>query len=126
MLILSAPAPGQSGVAPNMVVTHDKVPPDLPPQHPERMHALLEKQVSEMREKMNGFKELWRNVDGTYPVAEIMINWVTPQAPVGQWVTFAELTDGRLMVATATAGRDEFDEHHPTFRKMLESLSQPT
>jgi hypothetical protein len=29
------------------------------------------------------------------------------------------------MVATATCGRDEFDDHAPIFRQMLQSLSLP-
>jgi hypothetical protein len=125
MLILSAPGPARSGITANMVVTRDVVPPGLPDARPLRMHALLDKQTAEMRERMARFQERWRNVDDHHPVAEILIDWQAPQGAVAQWVTFADLGDGALMVATATCGRDEFDDHAPIFRQMLQSLSLP-
>lgn len=125
MLILSAPGPAASGVTANMVVTRDVMPAGLPDGLPQRMNALLDKQAVEMRERMARFQERWRNVDAHHPVAEILIDWAAPQGAVAQWVTFADLGEGALMVATATCGAAEFDDHAPTFRQMLQSLSLP-
>lgn len=122
MLIYSAPGPAASGVTANMVVTKDKMPPNLPATLPDRMHALLNHQAGEMRDRLARFEEDWRNVDQTLPLAEIKVQWAAPQGPVAQWVTFLEQEDGALLVATATCGRGEFDDHEPIFRRMLESM----
>ncbi|MDE2596467.1 MAG: DcrB-related protein [Sphingomonadales bacterium] len=122
MTIMSAPGADQSGVAANMVVTRDRMPGDLPHSHPQRMHALLDRQVLEMRRNMAEFRELWRKVDAEHPVAEIMVQWRTPQAPVAQWITFADLGRDDMMIATATAGRDTFGDHEATFHRMMKSL----
>ena len=63
MLILSAPAPGASGVTANMVVTRDTPPDDLPADPRARMEALIDRQVAQMAERLAGFAEVSRRIE---------------------------------------------------------------
>lgn len=124
MLILSAGQAGASGVTPNIVVTRDQLPPDLPPQPEERMNALLDRQVTQMRDQLAGFAEVSRRLtlDAGHPSAELKVDWNSAQASLTQSVTFVDAGDDGLMIATATAGRGEFADAEPTFREMLQSF----
>lgn len=124
MLILSAGKAGNSGVVPNMVVTRDRMPPDLPADPTARMAALVDRQVAEMREKLAGLVEVSRRYrsDGGAPTAELKVDWKSAQAELTQSLTFVDTGDDGLMIATATTGRGEFADAEPTFREMLRSF----
>jgi hypothetical protein len=124
MLILSAGQAGASGVTPNIVVTREQLPPDLPKPPDQRMNMLLDRQVDQMRNQLAGFVEVSRrlNVDAGHPSAELKVDWTSVQAALTQSVTFVDAGDDGLMVATATAGRGEFAESEPVFREMLKSF----
>ncbi|MDQ1077827.1 hypothetical protein QE401_000353 [Pseudoroseomonas cervicalis] len=124
MLILSAAQPGGSGVTPNMVVTQDRLPPDLPEAPEERMAALLDRQVAQMRGQLANFAEISRRIlaGSRRPTAELRVDWSSPQALLTQWVTFVDAGEGRLLVATGTAGRADFAAAEPVFREMLRSF----
>ena len=124
MLVLSAARAGASGVTPNMVVTRDVLPDDLPHDAQARMNALIDRQVAEMVERLAGFQEISRRVDarGEAGMAEVKVDWHNAQAKLTQSITFVR--DGRdgLMIATATAGQGEFADLEPMFREMLKSF----
>ena len=120
MLILSASAAGPSGVVPNMVVTRDKLPADLPAGGDTRMAALVDRQVAQMKDQLARFAEVSRRIGEDS--AEVKVDWETAQAALTQTLNFVDADDGVLMIATATAGRGEFAEHEATFRKMLQSF----
>lgn len=124
MLILSAPGPGASGVTPNMVVTHATPPADLPAEPQARMNAMVDRQVAEMAAQLAGFREISRRVDsqGDGAMVELRVDWHNAQARLTQKLTFVRGADGDVIVATATAGRGEFDEAEPLFGDMLKSF----
>lgn len=124
MLILSAAGPGASGVTPNMVVTRDMQPKDLPADPQRRMNALIDRQVAQMAEQLAGFVEVSRRVDarGGGAMAEVKVDWHNAQAKLTQSVTFVEDGPDGLVIATATAGRGEFADAEPTFREMLKTF----
>ena len=124
MLIVSAARPGASGVAPNMVVTRDRAPEDLPADPQARMNALIDAQVARMAEQLAGFAEVSRRVEarGGGALAEVKVDWHNAQAKLTQSVTFVEDGSDGLVIATATAGRGEFAESEPLFRAMLTSF----
>lgn len=124
MLILSAPAPGPSGVTPNMVVTRDPLPKDLPADPEQRMAALIDGHVAQMAEQLAGFAEVSRRVEmrnGT-AFAELRVDWHNAQARLSQSLTFVDDGPERVVVATATAGRGEYADAEPRFRAMLKSF----
>ena len=124
MLILSADSPGASGVIPNIVVTRDRMPTDLPSAPQERMNALLDRQVAQMRSQLAGFAEISRRLvaNSVHPTAELKVNWDSAQAALTQSLTFVDRGVQGLIVATSTAGRGEFAELEPTFRETLQSF----
>jgi hypothetical protein len=124
MVILSAPGPGVSGVTANMVVTRDRIAPDLPTDPQARMNALIDRQVANMAEQLAGFEEVFRRVDarGGGAMAEVRVDWHNAQARLTQGITFVEDGADGLVIATATAGRGEFADAEPIFRDMLKSF----
>jgi hypothetical protein len=124
MLVLSASEAGASGVTPNMVVMRDVPPKDLPTDPQARMNTLIDRQVAQMAEQLAGFQEVSRRVDarGASVLAEVKVDWHNAQAKLTQSVTFVQDGDDGLVIATATAGRGEFDDAEPTFREMLKSF----
>jgi hypothetical protein len=124
MLILSAEAAGRSGVTPNMVVTRDVPPANLPDEPQARLNALIDRQVAQMAEQLAGFAEVSRRVSarGDGAVAELKVDWHNSQARLTQSITYVQDGPAGLVIATATAGRDEFAEHEPRFRDMLKSF----
>lgn len=124
MLIMRAEAPGESGTTPNIVVTRDRMPTDLPAAPTERMHALLDRQVAEMKTKLAGFVEISRAVGGAEPTirGELKVGWTSGEADLTQSLTFVDAGDGDLLVATGTAGRSDFADAEPRFNAMLQSF----
>lgn len=124
MLVFSAAGPDGSGVTPNIVVIRDVPPKDLPADPQARMNALVDRQVAQMAEQLAGFEEVSRHVQarGDAVMAEVKVNWHNAQAKLTQSVTFVEDQQDGLVIATATAGRNEFDDAEPTFRNMLKSF----
>lgn len=124
MLILSDAKPGASGVTPNMVVTRDAPPKDLPADPRARMNTLIDAQVARMAEQLAGFEEVSRRVDarGDGATAELKVDWHNAQAKLTQSITFVDDGKDGLVIATATAGRGEFAEAEPLFREMLKSF----
>ena len=124
MLILSAAAPGESGVTPNMVVTRDVPPTDLPADPQARMNALIDRQVARMAEQLAGFEEVLRRVEARSDgaIAEVKVDWHNAQAKLTQSLTFVEQGEGGMVIATATAGRGDFADAEPIFRDMLKSF----
>lgn len=124
MLIMSAPGPGANGVTANLVVTMDRMPPDLPPEGHSRYHALIDFYYSEMRAKLTRCIITERLVapDQAPPFAEASVNWVAPQGPIGQWLRWIEAGNGTMIVATGTTGRDDLTAHVPVFRSRLGTL----
>ena len=124
MLILSAAAPGASGVTPNMVVTRDVPPTDLPADPQARMNALIDRQVARMAEQLAGFEEVLRRVEARSDgaIAEVKVDWHNAQAKLTQSLTFVEQGEGGMVIATATAGRGDFADAEPIFRDMLKSF----
>ncbi len=124
MLILRAEAAGASGIAANLVVTRDVLPPDLPTAPAERMTALIDRQVAEMKPRLAGFAEVSRQVSGTVPplVGEIRIDWTSGQSDLRQGLTLVDNGDGNLLIATATAARGEYPAHEPQFAAMLQTF----
>jgi hypothetical protein len=124
MLILSAPAPGGSGITPNLVVTRDRMPDDLPAAPAARMTAIVDLQVAMMREKLAGFSEVARRLIGSAdsPSAEVKVDWSSAQALLTQSLTFVDGGNGVLLIATGTAARGEFAQAEPLFQDMLKSF----
>lgn len=124
MLILSAPVPGASGVTPNMVVTRDVPPRDLPTEPQARINALIDRQVARMAEQLAGFEEVSRRIEarGTGTIAEVKVDWHNAQAKLTQSLTFVEEGRDGMVIATATASRGEFADAEPIFREMLKSF----
>jgi hypothetical protein len=124
MLILSAPGPGASGVTANMVVTQAVPPADLPADPQARLNAMLDRQVAQMAEQLAGFREIERRVDAQrdHALAELRVDWHNAQARLTQKLTFVGDAAGGFIVATATAGRGEFDAAEQLFRDMLKSF----
>lgn len=123
MLVMSAPAADRSGVAPNMVVTKDTASPTLPPAGRDRLEALLDEQVARMRDGLVNLREEARRIDEQARSADVLVHWTSGQAAITQWVSFIDRGGGALTVVTATAGRDAWKDHEPTFRRMRESLT---
>lgn len=123
MLVLSAPAADRTGVAANMVVTKDTASPGLPPAGPARLQALLDEQVARMRDSLANLREEGRRIDEEARSAEVLVHWISGQAAITQWVSFIDRGGDVLTVITATAGRDSWKDHEPTFRRMRESLT---
>jgi hypothetical protein len=124
MVILAAPVPGAHGVTANLVVARDRMPPGLPEERHARMHALIDLHYYEMRAKLTQCLALDRLVapENSPPFAEIAVNWIAPQGPIGQWVCWIEPGDGSMIVATGTAGRDDLEALVPVFRSMVGTL----
>lgn len=124
MLILSSDRAGQSGVVPNMVVTRDRLPTDLPGEPRLRMDTLIDRQVAQMETQLARFAIVSRRVDDgdNRATGELKVDWESAQAALTQGLTFVDAGDGVLMIATATAGRGEYGEHEATFREMLQSF----
>jgi hypothetical protein len=124
MLIMSAPSAGANGVTANLVVTMDRMPPDLPDQGHPRYDALIDLYYSEMRTKLTRciMTERMAAPDQAPPFAEACVTWVAPQGPIGQWVRWIEAGNGAMIVATGTAGRDDLTALVPVFRSMVGTL----
>ena len=124
MLILSASDAGASGVRANMVVTRDAMPTDLPADPQARMAALLDRQVAQMSDQLAGFAEVSRRVvvGSGRSTAEVKVDWRSGSSALTQSVTFVDAGEDGLMIATATAGRGEFADAEPEFRRMLQSF----
>lgn len=123
MLVLSAPAPDRSGVAPNMVVTKDTASPGLPTAGRARLQAILDEQVARMRDGLANLREEARRIDEQARSADVLVHWNSGQTAITQWVSFIDRGGDALTVVTATAGRDTWKDHEPTFRRMRESLA---
>ncbi len=124
MLILRADAPGSSGVIPNLVVTRDRLPGDLPDDPTERMTHLIDRQVAEMRPKLAGFAEVlrWISGDTAPPVGEVKVDWTSGATELTQALRLVDGGDGMLLIATATAGRSDFAAVEDQFKAMLGSF----
>jgi len=122
MLILKGDRAGDSGVTPNLVVTRDRVPDDLPADARARMDALMDRQVKQMKEQLAGFALVSRRYDEERGSGEVKVDWESSGTPLTQGLTFVEAEGGVLMIATATAGRGEYGEHEGAFREMLGSF----
>lgn len=126
MLIMSAPGPGANGVTANLVVTRDKMPPDLPPEGHRRYDALIDFYHSEMRTKLTRCIMTDRTAapDHVPPFAEACVTWVAPQGPIGQWLRWIDAGNDTMIVATGTTGRDDLAALTPVFRSMIGTLRQ--
>ena len=123
MLILGAERPGSSGLTANLVVTREAAAADLPSGAAERLEAFVDRQLAQMQGSLSQFKQTARRHATTArTVAELEIDWVSDGVPVSQWIRYANLNAGTLIVATATAGRSDFAGLEPVFRTMLQSL----
>ena len=122
MLIVAAAAPGASGIAPNMVVTREACPDDLPADPVAGLAAFVDRQLAQMRTSLPGFAEVARHYDerGGSATAELRIDWTADDVPITQWINFVRTADA-VLIATATAGRHDFAEVEPAFVAMLQS-----
>ncbi|MET0247849.1 MAG: DcrB-related protein [Sphingomonas sp.] len=123
MLIFSAPQAGQSGVVPNLVVTRDRLPDDLPAEPAARMEALIDRQIAQMNSQLARFTIVSRQLEGQdYPIGKLTVDWESAQAALTQSLTFVDGDDGQLVIATATTGREDHARHEDTFRSILQSF----
>ena len=123
MLILNAGEPGPSGVVPNLVVTRQPVPEDLPVDRALRLEAVVDGQVEQMRRALKDLKEVSRqHATAAHWSAELRIEWLSGKIPLAQWVTYANAGGDTFIVATATAGSREFADLEPAFQAMLQTV----
>lgn len=123
MLIFSAPQAGQSGVVPNLVVTRDRLPDDLPAEPAARMEALIDRQIAQMNSQLARFTIVSRQLEGQdYTIGKLTVDWESAQAALTQSLTFVDGDDGQLVIATATTGREDHARHEDTFRSILQSF----
>ena len=124
MLVLSAERAGSTGVTPNLVITRETAPDDLPPDPAARLEAFVDRQLDRMRGALAGLTEVARRraIFALSP-AELRIDWMSDDIPITQWITYANLDESTLMIATATAGRNDFEDLELAFRSMLQDFS---
>ncbi len=122
MLIVTAAVPGASGVSPNMVVTREPLPDDLPDDPEEGLALFVDRQLAQMRTSLADFIEVERHGElrGNSATAELRIDWTADAVPITQWINFVR-TDAAVLIATATAGQRDFAELQPKFLTMLQS-----
>lgn len=123
MLILNAGQPGPSGVAPNLVVTREPIPDDLPEDRVARLEAFVDRQLEQMHAALAGLDEIDRQTaTASQWSAEVRIDWVSGETPLSQWITYADAGDETFIVATATTGRGDFAAVKATFQAMLQTV----
>lgn len=124
MVVLSAPEPTEGGVAPNMVVTRDRLGPDDVGEDKERIRSFADRQLGFMRDQLVDpvvhSRRLVRIADRR--AAEVIVSWTSSGVRLTQLVTFIMRDQERVAIATATATEAEFATHEPTFRGMLERI----
>lgn len=123
MLILNGNEPGPSGVIPNLVVSREAAPDDLPTDRAARLETFVDRQIKQMRRSLPGLTEVARqHATAAQWSAELKINWNSGDVPLSQWVTYANAGGDTFIIATATAGRDDFASFEPVFQTMLQTV----
>lgn len=123
MLILNSDQPGPSGVSPNIVVTRETATDDLPVDGPARLEAFVERQLEQMAIALADFVVVDRiHATAEQWSAELKIQWQSDGTPLMQWITYANADDTALIIATVTAGRDDFATAEPQFQAILKTV----
>jgi hypothetical protein len=120
MLVLSADVPGPSGVAPNLVVMRDVMVPEVGGRAPD-LRRYVDRQLDSMQSLADFVLEMRRSEDNN-SLVETHVTWRSEGIPIRQWITYAGIGGDALIVATATAGVDDFSAAEPGFRAMLQTL----
>jgi len=125
MLIFSLPAPLESGVAPNIVVTGDHLDGEAGTDIAARLIAFATKRYKEMQAHLpdHAFHENRLFQVSGKPAAQILVSWQNGPVRLTQWVVFIAAGEEQVVVVTSTAADRDFLEHRPLFEKTLASLT---
>lgn len=128
MIVVSAPKPPPSGMAPNVVVTqeaYDEEMMALAP--PARFAEFVRRQTAQMEAKLPGMRSLAHEEGrrGERATAQVLVAWDSPQARLSQWVRFIERPPERVVIATATCAEGEFDQFQAELARTLYSIDFP-
>ena len=123
MLVLAGDRPGSSGVSPTLVVTREPVTENLLAQPGGALEAFVDRQLDAMRRDLSEFVEVARGpAEVSSSATELKIDWESSGVPLRQWILYACPNGSEVVIATATAGRRDFNDMQETFRAMLASL----
>lgn len=123
MIAYNAEKMPPGGVVPNFVVTQDVFGADLPPQD-DRIIKFAEKQITIIRSQLADVRivEKRREAVAGKPAATLLIEWSATANLLSQLVTFIDRDAQRVVIATGTCARSDFDQYRSVFSDLLHAI----